>query len=208
MALALSTWKSVANKGASSGARDEYKFRIVQSSVNSTTHTASYKVQFYGTDTSRYGSYEHYMNAVKLKVNGTTVATLLNSKIHMGSGRSSGYTAKYSSSSPYTTSSYSRSSSYTKYQSGSNSESMNLISRALLTEDEILRIERPYVLVIQAGLYPIITKLPDISKWRFNKLFGMGNQEENRQLRLKREQAREQKEIEDIKLWGIWNLYR
>lgn len=47
MALALSTWKSVANKGASSGARDEYKFRIVQSSVNSTTHTASYKVQFY-----------------------------------------------------------------------------------------------------------------------------------------------------------------
>ena len=108
----------------------------------------------------------------------------------------------------YTTSSYSRSSSYTKYQSGSNSESMNLISRALLTEDEILRIERPYVLVIQAGLYPIITKLPDISKWRFNKLFGMGNQEENRQLRLEREQAREQKEIEDIKLWGIWNLYR
>lgn len=106
MALALSTWKSVANKGASSGARDEYKFRIVQSSVNSTTHTASYKVQFYGTDTSRYGSYEHYMNAVKLKVNGTTVATLLNSKIHMGSGRSGGYTAKYSSSSPYTTSSY------------------------------------------------------------------------------------------------------
>lgn len=106
MALALSTWKSVANKGASSGARDEYKFRVVQSSVNSTTHTASYKVQFYGTDTSRYGTYEHYMNAVKLKVNGTTVATLLNSKIHMGSGRSSGYTAKYSSSSPYTTSSY------------------------------------------------------------------------------------------------------
>ena len=44
MALALSTWKSVANKGESSGARDEYKFRIVQSSVNSTTHTASYKV--------------------------------------------------------------------------------------------------------------------------------------------------------------------
>ena len=108
----------------------------------------------------------------------------------------------------YTTSSYSRSSSYTKNQNGSNSESMNLISRALLTEDEILRIERPYVLVIQTGLYPIITKLPDISKWRFNKLFGMGTQEENRQLRLKREQAREQKEIEDIKLWGIWNLYR
>lgn len=108
----------------------------------------------------------------------------------------------------YTTSSYSKSNSYNKYQSSNNSESMNLISRALLTEDEILRIERPYVLVIQTGLFPIITKLPDISKWSFNKLFGMGNQEENRLLRLEREKNRETREIKDIKLWGIWNLYR
>ena len=108
----------------------------------------------------------------------------------------------------YTTSSYSKSNSYNKYQSINNSESMNLISRALLTEDEILRIERPYVLVIQTGLFPIITKLPDISKWSFNKLFGMGNQEENRLLRLEREKNRETREIKDIKLWGIWNLYR
>lgn len=108
----------------------------------------------------------------------------------------------------YTTSSYSRSSSYSKYQSGSNSESMNLISRNLLTEDEILRIERPYVLVIQTGIFPIITKLPDISKWRFNTLFGMGDQEHNRKLRFEREGKRPTKEIEDIKLWGIWNMYR
>lgn len=106
MALALSTWKQVKNIGETTSARDEYKFRVVESNVNSTNHTASYKVQFYGTDTSSLGTYEHYMNAVKLKVNGETVATLLNSKIHMGSGRSSGYTPKYSSSSPYTTSSY------------------------------------------------------------------------------------------------------
>ena len=99
-------------------------------------------------------------------------------------------------------------SSYSKYQNGSNSESVNLISRNLLTEDEILRIERPYVLIIQAGLFPIITKLPDISKWKFNKLFGMGNQEHNRKLRLERENQRPIKEIEDIKLWGIWNVYR
>lgn len=108
----------------------------------------------------------------------------------------------------YTTSSYSRSSSYSKYQNGSNSESMNLISRNLLTEDEILRIERPYVLVIQTGIFPIITKLPDISKWRFNTLFGMGDQEHNRKLRFEREGKRPIKEIEDIKLWGIWNMYR
>ena len=108
----------------------------------------------------------------------------------------------------YTTSSYSRSSSYSKYQNGSNSESMNLISRNLLTEDDILRIERPYVLVIQTGIFPIITKLPDISKWRFNTLFGMGDQEHNRKLRFEREGKRPIKEIEDIKLWGIWNMYR
>lgn len=108
----------------------------------------------------------------------------------------------------YTTSSYSKSSSYSKYQNGSNSESVNLISRNLLTEDEILRIERPYVLIIQAGLFPIITKLPDVSKWKFNRLFGMGNQEHNRKLRLERESQRPIKEIEDIKLWGIWNVYR
>ena len=108
----------------------------------------------------------------------------------------------------YTTSSYSRSSSYSKYQNGSNSESMNLISRNLLTEDEILRIERPYVLVIQTGIFPIITKLPDISKWRFNTLFEMGDQEHNRQLRFEREGKRPIKDIEDIKLWGIWNMYR
>lgn len=108
----------------------------------------------------------------------------------------------------YTTSSYSRSNSYNKYQSGNNSESMNLISRALLTEDEILRIERPYVLVIQTGLFPIITKLPDISKWQFNKWFGMGNQEHNRQLRFEREQKRNERKIEDIQLWGIWQDYK
>ena len=107
----------------------------------------------------------------------------------------------------YTTSSYSRSNSYTKYQSGSNSESMNLISRALLTEDEILRIERPHILVISTGFFPIITKLPDISKWQFNKLYGMGNQEHNKILRKEREEKRVERTEKDIELWGIWEKY-
>ena len=76
-----------------------------------------------------------------------------------------------------------------------------IIETCLLTEDEILRIERPYVLVIQTGLYPIITKLPDISKWRFNKLFGMGNQDHNRKLREERESTREEREIKEMQLW-------
>lgn len=108
----------------------------------------------------------------------------------------------------YTTSSYSRSNSYSKYQSGNNSESMNLISRALLTEDEIMRIERPYILIIPTGMYPIITKLPDISKWYFNELFGMGNQEHNKELRLLRANGIKDREVEEIKVWGIWKNYR
>ncbi len=108
----------------------------------------------------------------------------------------------------YTTASYSRSSSYDKNRNGSNSESVNLISRSLLTEDEILRIERPYVLIIQAGAYPAIMKIPDLSKWHFNKLFGLGDMNYNRQLREEREKNREIHEIEKIKLWNIWDEYK
>ena len=108
----------------------------------------------------------------------------------------------------YTTSSYSKSSSYNKNQIGSNSESMNLISRPLLTEDEILRIERPYVLIINAGNYPAITKIPDLSKWRFNKFYGLGDKEHNRKVREERENSRKIREQKKVKLWGVWNEYR
>ena len=107
----------------------------------------------------------------------------------------------------YTTSTYSMSNSYARYQSGSNSESMNLISRPLLTEDEIMRIERPYLLVIPTGMFPIMSTLPDISKWKFNKLFGMGNQEHNTKLRKAREEERAVREIEPMQLWGIWEHF-
>ena len=108
----------------------------------------------------------------------------------------------------YTTSSYSKSSSYNKHQAGSNSESMNLISRPLLTEDEILRIERPYVLIINAGNYPAITKIPDLAKWRFNKLYGLGDKEHNRVVREERENSRKVRELKKMQLWGVWNEYR
>ena len=107
----------------------------------------------------------------------------------------------------YTTSSYSKSNSYSKNQNGSNSESMNLISRPLLTEDEITRIERPYILLIPTGMYPMMSKLPDLSSWNFNKLFGMGNEEHNRKLREERETSRIETDEEEMRLWGIWNLF-
>jgi hypothetical protein len=85
---------------------------------------------------------------------------------------------------------------------------MNLIARSLLTEDEILRIERPYALVMLAGQYPAIMRLPDLSEWRFNQALGMGDQEHNRKLREIREKAREARAPTPIELWGIWEKYR
>ena len=108
----------------------------------------------------------------------------------------------------YTTSSYSRSNSYSRYSNSNNSESMNLISRPLLTEDEVMRIERPYILTIQTGLFPKITKLPDLAQWYFNKLYGMGNKAHNQRLRVERESKRTERKDEEIKLWGIWKNYK
>ena len=108
----------------------------------------------------------------------------------------------------YTTSTYSKSSSYSKNQNGNNSQSMNLISRPLLTEDEILRIERPYVLIINAGNYPAIVKIPDLSKWHYNKLLGLGDKTHNRKVREDRENEQKPNELKKIKLWNIWKEYR
>ncbi|MDR1208780.1 MAG: type IV secretory system conjugative DNA transfer family protein [Clostridiales bacterium] len=109
----------------------------------------------------------------------------------------------------YTTSSYSRSSSYSPGggSNGNISNSFNLISRPLLTEDEILRIERPYALVMYSGHFSAIMKLPDLSEWNFNTALGMGDPEHNRKLRELREKSREYRKPEPIKLWGIWDKY-
>lgn len=82
---------------------------------------------------------------------------------------------------------------------------MSLISRKLLTPDEVLKIENPNAIVMLAGKPPALTNMPDISQMHFNKLNGMGNRQENQELRIKREEAREEKTIKPIKVWDIWN---
>ena len=82
---------------------------------------------------------------------------------------------------------------------------MSLISRKLLTPDEVLSIESPYAIVMMAGKPPVITNLPDISETYFNKLNGMGTKEENQILRIKRENERKTRPIQKIKVWDIWN---
>ncbi len=107
----------------------------------------------------------------------------------------------------YTVQSYGESSN-SNFKHDKSSSSMSLISRKLLTPDEVMKIESPYALVMLAGKPPAIMHLPDISKTHFNKLNGMGTKAENLQLRIERENNRETKEISQIKLWDIWNEYK
>ena len=104
----------------------------------------------------------------------------------------------------YTAQSYGESSnSNIKYDKSSSS--MSLISRKLLTPDEVMKIENPYAIIIVFDKLPVIANVPDISKMHFNKLNGMGNKEHNQKLRIQREQVREEKPITPIKIWNIWD---
>lgn len=88
----------------------------------------------------------------------------------------------------YTTSVYSESSS--KNSSGSNS--MNLIGRPLLFPDEVKKLSRPYSLVLsKAGQK--ISYMPDLSKYYFNKMLGLGNKAHNERVRALRETKRKQR---------------
>lgn len=107
----------------------------------------------------------------------------------------------------YTTTSESKSNSYSSYQSGNSSESINLVSRPLLTEDEILRIEPPDAIIMITGMHPYLAKLPDLSKYKFNKILGLGGKKHNTEIRELRENARTKRIPEKIQLWGIWNEY-
>lgn len=80
---------------------------------------------------------------------------------------------------------------------------MNLTQRPLLTTDEILRIERPYLLVMCSGLSPAMTKSPDLSKWKFNEILGLGNKNWNTKVREYREEHRKIRKTKPLQLWDI-----
>ncbi len=108
----------------------------------------------------------------------------------------------------YTVSTYSLSSSHQKFTQASHSQSVNLTHRELLKPNEIARIKRPYSLVT-SRTYPTMAYCPDLSQWKFNELFGMGDEEHNRALIFARSKMRvERDKIDEMKLWGIWTLYQ
>lgn len=102
----------------------------------------------------------------------------------------------------YTTSTWSQSNS----SSGgavNQSNSMNLSQRSLLTTDEVLRIERPYLLVMLAGMSPTMNYGPDLHLWYFNKVLGLGDPKWNIGVRELREIERPERKTEPIVLWNI-----
>ena len=106
----------------------------------------------------------------------------------------------------YTVSTYSLSASTNLRASASSSQSVNLTGRPLLTVSEIKQIDRPYSLIMSKG-NPSIMYAPDLSKYSFNKLLGLGDKEHNRKIREKRESERpEKKSTDKMKLWNVWNL--
>ena len=106
----------------------------------------------------------------------------------------------------YTCSSYSESNSGNIGGSSINkSKSMSLTQRSLLTPAEILRINRPYLLVMYSGKNPAMTKAPDLSKWNFNRMLSLGDQEFCTKVRTIRETARYEAASAEITLWDIDN---
>jgi type IV secretion system protein VirD4 len=107
----------------------------------------------------------------------------------------------------YTTTSASK--TLPKATAGSGSENVSLIKRELLTPGEVGMIGAPDLLLILDGK-PMMMFAPDLSKWNFNRLLGMGSEEENARLRRESFAARRGTAdvSEDVKLWGIWTNYR
>lgn len=92
--------------------------------------------------------------------------------------------------------------------SSNYSSSASLVGRELLTPAEVKRIKTPYLLCLATGEYPAVNILPDISEWKLNHLYGMGDKEHNKQLMIEQEAAREEHSIPEIQLWGIWKKYQ
>ena len=107
----------------------------------------------------------------------------------------------------YTVSTHSKSSSYGSHSSGTSSVSASLTGRALLMPDEVRMIARPYSLVT-SETYPAMFIAPDLSKYMFNKMFGLGDVQHNLEARMMREENRHTRsKPKEIELWGIWNEY-
>lgn len=88
------------------------------------------------------------------------------------------------------------------------SSSASLTGRPLLDQAEIKRIKAPYSLCMLTGEYAGINELPDLSEYRLNEMYGLGDEQHNNNIIMEREAARQEHQVGEPKLWGIWNAYK
>lgn len=88
------------------------------------------------------------------------------------------------------------------------SNSSNLSGRRLLFEAELQKLRSPDALVMVTSEAPMITQLPDLSKYHFNQMLGLGDEKHNQQLISEREEKRKERVYESLPLWGIWDEYK
>lgn len=106
------------------------------------------------------------------------------------------------------TASASSSVSSEKTSNVSFSNSSQQAGRELLTADELGRFDKPYGLVLYGGKYPAVVKLPDLSEYYANREMGLGDEEHNRKIIMKRSQKREERKITKPNVWGIWTQFK
>lgn len=88
----------------------------------------------------------------------------------------------------------------------SGSSSQSLQKRNLLLPEEVKSIDRPYLLVFFGNNDPAINIAPDISKLSANKVYGMGDEKHNNNLRVIRDRQRTpQATNEDAKYFELYS---
>lgn len=111
----------------------------------------------------------------------------------------------------YTVETTSASTSASTNQKGNDaniSTSSNMTGRELLMPSEISMIDYPHALCMMTGYSPCIMTLPDLSKYKINHLWGLGDEQHNNMLMQKKEDERPVRKVGQIPLWGIWSGYK
>lgn len=107
----------------------------------------------------------------------------------------------------YTTSGYSLGNDTKRNAQPSASSNVSLMGRSLLEATEIGRISKPYLLVSEQQADPVMFYLPDLSKWKYNRMLGLGDIDHNKAY-MKYVEANQALCIqEEVQLWRIWDRY-
>ena len=94
-----------------------------------------------------------------------------------------------------------------KGKDSSGSHGASLTGRELLKPEEVGLVESPYSLISLSGKMPLMLISPDLSFYHFNDELGLGDENHNMMVYKSMQDGREERNVGEMKLWGIWNDY-